>query len=87
MELREVALRDLPASLLSASPKGTVPVLVLPDGKVVDESRDIMLWVLRLNDPSNWLGTHEYYLPPANELLDINDGAFKTALDRILLPG
>ena len=34
-ELREVVLRDKPAELLAASPKGTVPVLVLADGTVI----------------------------------------------------
>ncbi len=44
VELREVVLRDKPAAMLAASPKGSVPVLVLPDGRVIDESWDIMLW-------------------------------------------
>ncbi len=43
-ELREVALRDKPASMVQASPKGSVPVLILPDGQVIDESWDIMQW-------------------------------------------
>ena len=30
--LREFVLRDKPAEMLEVSPKGTVPVLVLPDG-------------------------------------------------------
>ena len=37
-ELREVVLRAKPAEMLEASPKGTVPVLVLPGGRVIDES-------------------------------------------------
>ncbi|MAK55441.1 MAG: glutathione S-transferase, partial [Pusillimonas sp.] len=50
-QLREVVLRNKPQAMLQASPKGTVPVLVLTDGKVIDESLDIMLWALRQNDP------------------------------------
>lgn len=46
VELREVVLRDKPEEMLEASPKGTVPVLVLPDGQVIDESFDIMIWAL-----------------------------------------
>ena len=46
-QLREVVLRNKPQPMLDASPKGTVPVLVLPDNEVVDESFDIMLWALR----------------------------------------
>ena len=54
-ELREVKLANKPEEMLTASPKGTVPVLVLPDGIVVDESLAIMRWALRCNDPENWL--------------------------------
>lgn len=82
VELREVLLREIPESLLSVSSKGTVPVLILPGGTVLDESWDIVQWALRQNDPQNWLGQHEGYLQRANELLTINDGSFKAALDR-----
>ena len=51
VEHREVMLRDKPAAMLAASPKGSVPVLVLADGQVIDESWDIMLWALRQHDP------------------------------------
>ena len=54
-DLREVRLADKPQALLDASPKGTVPVLLLPDGTVVDESEDIMRWALARNDPEGWL--------------------------------
>ena len=50
-ELREVVLRDKPPELLAASPKGTVPVLVLADGTVIDQSLAIMQWALQRNDP------------------------------------
>ena len=54
-EHREVLLRDKPAEMLTASPKGSVPVFIRGDGKVIDESFDIMLWALGLHDPENWL--------------------------------
>jgi len=54
-ELREVVLRNKPPAMLEASPKGTVPVLVLSNGEVIDESLDIMLWALGCNDPERWL--------------------------------
>ncbi len=54
-EHREVLLRDKPAEMLAASPKATVPTLVLADGMVIDESFDIMLWALNQHDPENWL--------------------------------
>ena len=44
--LRELLLRDKPPAFLQASEKGTVPVLVLADGQVVEESRDIMTCAL-----------------------------------------
>lgn len=80
VELREVVLRDKPAEMLEASPKGTVPVLVLIDGGVIDESIDIMRWALDQNDPDNWLASDD----PA--LVAVNDGPFKAALDRYKYP-
>jgi len=77
VELREILLRDKPAAFLEASPKGTVPVLVL-DGLVMEESRDVMDWALAQADP-------ERLLEMADEgfaLLDACDGPFKAALDR-----
>ena len=53
-ELREVALKQKPEALLQASPKGTVPVLVLP-GRVIEQSLDIILWALAQHDPEGWL--------------------------------
>jgi len=64
----------------SASPKGTVPVLVLSTDRVIDESIDIMRWALQQNDPENWL---EYDGKTHNvSLIDWNDGEFKYFLDR-----
>lgn len=80
VEHREVRLRDKPAEMLAASPKGTVPVLVLPDGAVIDESIDIMRWALAVNDPEDWLAGDD----PA--LIAANDGAFKHHLDRYKYP-
>ena len=76
--LREVLLKDKPAELLAASPKATVPVLVLSDGRVVEESLDVMQWALEYRDPLNWL---------EGEALDSDwisacDGDFKHWLDR-----
>ena len=80
-ELREVDLKNKPAHMLSASPKGSVPVLILGEGHVIDESYDIMRWALRLHDPENWLGEQNAYLPAATRLVEINDTTFKRALD------
>jgi len=75
-DLVEVKLSAKPAALLAASSKGTVPVVVLADGSVIDESLDIMHWALARNDPENWLSG----VDPA--LIATNDGAFKHHLDR-----
>ena len=82
IELREVALRNKPESMLSASPKGSVPVLVLPDGQVIDESWDIMQWALNQHDPDGWLGTNGCHIDAANLLVEMNDTQFKSCLDR-----
>ena len=44
-ELREINLRDKPPTFLSTSPKGTVPVLVLSNDQVIEESLEIVSWV------------------------------------------
>ena len=75
VELREVLLRDKAPELLAASPKATVPVLVLPD-QVIEESYDIMLWALKMHDPENWLAGRD------DGFIASVDGPFKTALDR-----
>ncbi len=85
-EHREVVLRVKPAEMLAASPKGTVPVLVLQseDGtvKVIDQSLDIMLWALQQNDPYNWLEHEE----DALKWIAQCDGDFKFHLDRYKYP-
>jgi glutathione S-transferase len=82
VELREVSLRDKPASMLAASPKGSVPVLVLPDGCVIDESWEIMKWALHQHDPDGWLGKNDSYSYAATPLIIENDTTFKGNLDR-----
>lgn len=87
MVLREVVLKDKPACMLSFSPKGTVPVLVINDGggrqEVIDESLDIMLWSLAQNDPDGWLDVD---VEEANVLIEANDQQFKPWLDRYKYP-
>jgi glutathione S-transferase len=77
VEHREIMLRDKPAAMLAASPKATVPVLVLADGTVIDESVDIMRWALAINDPLGWRAGDDA------DLIAINDGPFKHHLDRM----
>lgn len=84
VQVHEVSLRDKPAELLRLSPKGTVPVLQLPDGTVLEQSLDIMLWALAQHDPDGWL-----QVAPMAEMLALitrNDGPFKHLLDRYKYP-
>ena len=76
VEIREIVLRDKPASMLEYSPKGTVPVLILPSGQVIDESRDVMDWALSIHDPDQWK------TEGSNSLLEENDSVFKQHLDQ-----
>jgi len=80
----EIVMRDKPAELLALSPKGTVPVLCLPDGGVLEESLDIMRWALEQPDPEGWWrrAQHDDNLA----LLRTNDGDFKRQLDRYKYP-
>ena len=84
VELREIELKNKPEQMLKASPKGTVPVLVLPDGTIIDESLDIMKWALGKNDPDRWLNADEAEM---RFLIERNDNNFKHALDRYKYPG
>ncbi|NOQ14568.1 MAG: glutathione S-transferase [Methyloprofundus sp.] len=87
VHLREVVLRDKPQALLECSAKGTVPVLVLADGTVIDESRDIMQWALGQSDPELWFPKdNEAMCRVILQLLDMNDGTFKNNLDRYKYP-
>ena len=86
VEHREIALKNKPAEMLRASPKGTVPVLVLADGTVLDESLDIMRWALVRNDPQGWLGNDGTSRQDAWALIAQNDGEFKFHLDRYKYP-
>lgn len=80
-EIREVKLSAKPDALVEISPKATVPVLVLPDGGVIDESIDVMRWALARNDPEGWLERDDH------ALIAVNDGPFKHHLDRYKYPG
>lgn len=85
-ELREVVLANKPATLLQASSKGTVPVLITPTGQVVEQSLDIMLWALRKNDPLHWLGDSDSPNSQTLQLVKQCDDEFKCHLDRYKYP-
>ena len=79
-DIREVKLSHKPTEMIAASPKATVPVVVLSDGGVIEESLEIMRWALDLNDPERWLERED------RALIEANDGRFKHHLDRYKYP-
>jgi len=84
--IRAIVMKNKPAEMLALSPKGTVPVLVLgtePSTQVIDESLDIMLWALNLNDPDNLLYAEDAKaLPEMLAIINENDQHFKPNLER-----
>jgi glutathione S-transferase len=85
-ELREVVLKNKPAELLQASPKASVPVLVLPSGQVIEQSLDIMLWALAQHDPAQWLRPQHGTPADMQTLISACDSDFKHHLDRYKYP-
>jgi|TARA_B100001063_G_scaffold163438_1_gene152510 glutathione S-transferase len=81
IEIREVLLRDKAPKFLEVSKSKTVPCLQTNDD-ILDESLDIMVWALNLNDPDHWLIDTDKSL----ELIETCDGPFKNALDRTKYP-
>ena len=79
IEIREISLRDRPDELYKTSSKGTVPVLIISDGTVIDESLEIILWTLKNNPNQTWLSEN-----PKQEmdLITQNDTTFKKWLDK-----
>ena len=84
--LRAIVMQNKPPEMLVLSPKGTVPVLVLEDENkttVIDESLDIMLWALKLNDPENLLYEQDAdALVEMLQIIDDNDKDFKPKLEQ-----
>jgi len=79
-EIREVRLNNKPEVMLKASPKGTVPVLVLED-VVIDESMQVIDWVINKKNifEGNITESDEIL---TNEMIYIFDNKFKYHLDR-----
>lgn len=81
VDTHEVSLRAKPKEMLECSPKGTVPVLKFADGRVLEQSLDIMQWALSLNDPEHWLDSDPRTSAEIMTLIKKNDESFKPALD------
>ena len=74
----EVSLKAKPAEMLALSPKGTVPVLSV-EGRVIEQSLEIMQWALAQHDPDDWLLQGA---PAVLALIAENDQVFKHHLNR-----
>lgn len=86
-QIREIELKNKPTEMIQASPKATVPVLVLHNEGVIDESYDIMRYALQCRDPHNWLNVFSTEdSKDAKALIEYNDTIFKKALDRYKYP-
>jgi glutathione S-transferase len=85
-ELREVVLSQKPPEMLAVSPKGTVPVLQMPNGHVIEQSLEIMQWALQQADPLHWLPHDAEHTTQVTELIARCDGPFKADLDRYKYP-
>lgn len=90
VQIRPITMKDKPEEMLLASPKATVPVLVIGNddnsvdkNQVIDESLDIMLWALKQNDPENLLYSHDAeVLPEMLKVITENDDKFKPSLEK-----
>lgn len=82
VEQRDILLKDKPKAMLEASPKGTVPVLVLANGEVIDESRDIMMWALQQGEDKHGLLGDTKQQGEIEDWLDDCDNNFKPELDK-----
>ncbi len=80
--VREILLKNKPQQMLELSPKGTVPVMQLADGRVLDESLDILFWALAQADPHSLLPQNPEEENLISTLIATNDRAFKPLLDR-----
>lgn len=84
VELREVRLANKPKEMLAASEKGTVPILVLENQTVLDQSLDIMRWAINQSYPNKSLPNSwsiDGSLELETHLIKLNDSEFKNSLD------
>ena len=83
VELREVDLKNKPFDLIKNSKNKTVPLLILKNGEIIEESLDIILWTLSNSKISDLKKFFPNNLK--EEILNIireNDQEFKFHLDR-----
>jgi len=79
LEIREVNLSHKPLNMLELSTRGTVPILKLRNGEIIQESLEIMIWALGKRDPRGWIDNYDGV---SEALISENDSTFKKNLDR-----
>ena len=86
VEIREIEIKNKPEQLLCISPKATVPVLYISSQTIIQESLDIMKWVLKINDPLKLLKYEKLNKFEVHNILNILENDFKQNLDRYKYP-
>tara|TARA_Y100001970_G_scaffold293136_1_gene438015 strand:+ start:23621 stop:24271 length:651 start_codon:yes stop_codon:yes gene_type:complete len=83
IEIREVDLKKKPDDLLKKSREKTVPLLLLNDGTVINQSFSIILWALSIKNNKY---IEKYYSEDnrvgIRKLIKTNDNIFKIHLDK-----
>ena len=83
VEIREIDLKNKPLELIKNSVSKTVPLLILNNGEVIEESLDIIIWALK-NSKNNLVDKYfkRSYRQKILETIHENDHIFKYHLDR-----
>ena len=83
VEIREINLKNKPTDLIKNSLSKTVPLLILNNGEVIEESLDIVIWALK-SSPNNCIEKYfkNRYQNKILETIHENDNVFKFHLDR-----
>ena len=80
VELREILLKKKPKEFLNCSFDGTVPILVISNEIIIQESLDIVNWLLKSTENTS------FELHDPENILSFCDNDFKNNLDRYKYP-
>ena len=81
IELREILLKKKPKEFLELSKDGTVPILLIPDKTVIQESLEIIFWAIKLKK-----NEQESIDQKSLDLIKKIDTCFKKNLDNYKYP-
>tara|TARA_Y100000589_G_scaffold76862_1_gene70712 strand:- start:1829 stop:2488 length:660 start_codon:yes stop_codon:yes gene_type:complete len=82
VELREIDLKNKPLDFLNKSKTRTVPLLILSNGDVIEESIDIIFWALSKSKKHKVKYFKNEHKKRIINLIEENDQDFKFHLDR-----